>query len=78
MGKVKKVDFLFERLCRDVGSFYDKYYFGMDKDKRKNVHLMMLQEKYEGVKFSDDPAEWEEEVKIFLELVQRNVDGYTF
>ena len=78
MSKVIKIDFLLNRLCRDVSSFYNKYYFGKDAEKRKGVHVMVLQEKYSTTKFSDDPQVKEGEVKQFLELVQRNVNGYTF
>ena len=76
MSKVIKVDFLFERLCRDVSSFYDKYYFGRDKDNRKGTHLTILKDKYLDKSFSTNPVVLEREVKNFLQLVQNYVDGY--
>lgn len=78
MGKVIEVDFLFRRLCKDITAFYDNYYFGQDIDKRKNVHLAMLQERYTSTKFSTDPILRGEQIKDFLTLIQGSVDGYTF
>ena len=78
MGEVIKVDFLFRRLCKDVSNWYDKYYFGRDKEQRKNIHLMILEDKYYARSFSTDPVERDREVKSFLGVVQNSVDGYTF
>lgn len=78
VAKIITVDFLFKRLCQDVSDWYDKYYFGRDKEQRKNIHLMILEDKYYARSFSTDPVERGKEVRLFLEVVQNSVDGYTF
>jgi len=77
MGEVIHVDFLFARLCRDVSRWYKKYYFGKDIDKRINLHLMVLQEKYDESKFTrEKPEALEKEVVEFLTMVQNVTNGY--
>lgn len=72
------VDFLFARLCRDVSRWYDENYMGKDKELKKNIHLTVLQHKYETRtdEFSTDPVIKQKEVELFLTMVQRSVDGY--
>jgi len=76
MGEVIHVDFLFVRLCRQISRWYDKYYFGKDIEARKQNHLSLMQVKYEEQAFSEDHDTREEEIKAFLTMVQRNVEGY--
>ena len=76
MSKVINIDFLFHRLCRDIRRWYEKYYFGRDIETRINIHLMVLKEKYDDKVFSLHPELRQKQVEEFLEIVQRNVDGY--
>ena len=76
MGQIIRVDFLFARLCRDVAGWYDKYYFGSDKDDKKAKHLNRLQLEYEKKeKFANDPELREVEIEVFLSHVQKKVWG---
>ena len=76
MGEVIVVDFLFARLCRDVSRWYDKYYFGKDRDIKKNNHLMMLESKYTADRFTGKGEAREVQVAEFLTYIQREVDNY--
>jgi len=76
MGEVIIVDFRFARLCRDVSRWYDKYYFGKDRDIKKNNHLMMLESKYTADRFTGKGEEHEVQVAEFLTYIQREVDNY--
>ena len=78
MGQVIHVDFLFARMCRDVKNWYDRYYFGADKERRKSKHLDKLEEMYPGFPFSKDPVTREKEVASFLYRVQTKINGYSF
>ncbi len=78
MSKLINVDFLFERMSKAISSFYDRYYFGRDKEHRKEVHLTQLREEYTTRHFSNNPIILEKEIKIFLTSVQGKVDEYIF
>lgn len=71
-----QVDFLFARLCRDVSNWYTNHYQGLDLDRKKNIHLMLMQERYDRREFSNDPAELEMQIVAFLTKVQQEMNGF--
>ena len=79
MGQVIKVDFLFARMCRDIKYWYDKYYFGTDKETRKYKHLNRLEAIYGALTpdyWLEDPIARQQQYEEFLTFVQGRVNGY--
>ena len=76
MGELIVVDFLFARLCRDISKWYDRYYYGKDKEIKKNNHLMVMESKYTADRFTGKGEEHEVQVVEFLTHIQREVDNY--
>ena len=79
MGQVIKIDFLFARMCRDIKKWYDKYYFGTDKETRKRIHLDRLEAAYMALApdyWLEDLTASQQQYEEFLTFVQGRVNGY--
>ena len=79
MAEIIIVDFLFARMCRDIKSWYDKYYLGIDKEEKKYEHLNRLEVLYETLDIStwdENPVLLNQQVEEFLTYVQGKVNGY--